>query len=429
MDKLTKGTWIVNTIKHLSEFKQDVPELNYYEATEQAGKAGALLGRLVADKQEIIPYEKVKIFARLSSITSGELINYLDILRDSEKIDYTVDENGKPKEIEVYCFSVKEALETVSTIYDNLDPKEEEQASLKGLDYTFELPRVSDELIDYLTRNGITEECAQTTIDLQKGFNLVKVSGEGSDQVLYNEYCFKGDPQRIKKALSALKNDERDMVQEVLDLVSKNPGFLIEDIPPTIKPDIVTMMEGIGLLDGITVESPIGSAIFLTTPHLRGQGIGSFSLSEDVFHKAKILLSCLRFGQRKSSSGRGKISTLEKMLNIVNKLLRGEWVGPATAIGQDYKLLEFDGVIQTKPAVPYGYLMKLRQREVGELVRQMIIYNKVNEVESNIGDMLDEQPERYIIPETRKNQIIANSTASVEDLRHEMLTTLRTGGV
>jgi len=430
MDKLTKGTWIVNTIKHLSEIKQNTTELTYYEATEQAGKAGAFLGRLIADKQEIVPYEKARIFARQSSITSGELITYLNYLRQAEKIDFIVDDMGKPKEIEVYCFSGKEALETVSTIYDKLEPQEEEQASLLGLNHTFELPRVPDELKEYLTQNGISEECAVTTIELQQTFGLVKTSGEGSDQVLYNEYSFNGDPQRVVKALSALDNEERDMVMEVLRLVSETPGFLIEDIPSTIKPHIVEMMEGVGLLDGITVQSSIGSATFLTTPQLRGQGVGSFSLSEDVFHKAKILLSCLRFGQTKSSFGRGRISTLEKMLNIVNKLLRGEWVGPATAIGEDYALLEMDGVIQTSPAEPYGFYMKLRQREVGELVRQMITYNKVAlEAESNIGDLLKEQPSSCVIPETRKSQIIAKSTAPVEALRNKMLTTLRTGGV
>ncbi|MGG4094481.1 hypothetical protein [Paenibacillus lautus] len=37
MDKLTKGTWIVNTVKHLAELKQYTTELAFYEATEQAG--------------------------------------------------------------------------------------------------------------------------------------------------------------------------------------------------------------------------------------------------------------------------------------------------------------------------------------------------------------------------------------------------------
>ncbi|PEQ90720.1 hypothetical protein CN481_16765 [Bacillus sp. AFS006103] len=430
MDKLTKGTWIVNTVKHLAELKQYTSELAFFEATEQSGKAGAFLGRLVADKQEIIDIKSARIFARQSSISPAELGTYLGYLKKEEKIDYNVDLMGRPKEIEVYCFSGKEALETVSSLYDKLEPQEEEQASLLSLNETFNLPCYPEELKEYLTSQGVKEDCANTTLSLQESFGLVKSSGGGNDTVLYNEYSFNGDPQRVAKALSSLNDTDRTMVEEVQKIVSESQGFLMESIPSSIKPEIIQMMEGVGLLDGVTVQSPMGTATFLTTPHLKGQGLGSFSLSEDVFHKAKVLLSCLRFGQTKSTFGRGRISTLEKMLNIINKLLRGQWVGPATAIGQDYALLEIDGVIQTRPASPYGFEMKLRQQEVGELVRQMITYNKVNlEVEENIGDLLNYQPTGCIIPETRKNQILAKSTAPVESMRNKLLLTLRTGGV
>ncbi|GKS10863.1 hypothetical protein YDYSY3_18630 [Paenibacillus chitinolyticus] len=430
MDKLTKGTWIVNTVKHLAELKQYTTELAFYEATEQAGKAGAFLGRLVADKQEIIPMQNAKVFARQSSISPAELDTYLNYLRQAEKVDYTVNALGKPKEIEIYCFSGREALESVSTIYDTLDPQEEENASLIGLHHTFHLPRTPEEVKEFLTKNSVSEECAETTIKLQQSFGLVRASGESNEKVLFNEYSFNGDPQRVVKALSALNTNERDMVLEVQRLITDTQGFLIDSIPAHIPKHVVEMMEGIGLIDGITVQSAIGSATFLTTPQLKGQGIGSFSLSEDVFHKAKILLSCLRFGQTKSTWGRGRISTLEKMINILNKLLRGEWVGPATAIGQDYALLEIDGVIQTRPAKPFGFEMKLRQLEVGELVRQMITYNKVAlEAESNIGDLLKDQPSGCIIPEARKSDIFAKSTAPVEALRNKLLSTIRTAGV
>lgn len=430
MDKLTKGTWVVNTIKHLGDLKQNTSELSYFEATEQAGKAGAFLGRLVADQQEIIDINSAKIFARQSSITPGELNTYLGYLKSEEKIDYSTDILGRPKEIEIYCFSGREALEAVSSLYDKLEPRDEEQASLLSLDETFAMPRYPEELKEFLMTCGVNEECAENTLQLQQTFGLVKSSKKGADTVLYNEYSFNGDPHKVTKALSALKDSEREMVQETQRIIAENPGFLFENIPDNIKPEIVLMMEGVGLIDGITVQSPVGSATFFTTPQLKGQGLGSFNLSEDVFHKAKILLSCLRFGQTRSTSGRGKISTLEKMLNIINKLLRGQWVGPATAIGEDYVLLEIDGVIQTRPANPYGYEMKLRQQEVGELVRQMITYNKIAfEAEGKIGDLLNHQPTGCIIPETRKNQILAKSTAPVEAVRNKLLLTLRTGGV
>ena len=187
-------------------------------------------------------------------------------------------------------------------------------------------------------------------------------------------------------------------------------------------------MEGVGLLDAITVQSPYGTATYYTTPQLKGQGVGTFSISEDVFHKAKILLSCLRFGQTKSVYGRGKISTHDKMVNIVNKLVRGEWVGKCTAIGQDYQLLELDGVIETIPAGGGQYYMKLRQIEVGKMVQQLLSYNRLlPENEVNEEDFLKTQPNGYIIPELRRKVIEANETAPVANARARLLNSLRTG--
>jgi hypothetical protein len=164
MDELTKGTWIVNTVKHLTELKQNTSELAFFEATEQAGKAGAFLGRLVADKQEIIDIKKARVFARQSSISPAELNTYLKYLKGEEKIDFITDSLGRPNEIEIYCFSGKEALETVSTLYEKLDPQDEEQANLLGLNRTFTMPHYPAELKEYLTNQSVKEETANTTI-------------------------------------------------------------------------------------------------------------------------------------------------------------------------------------------------------------------------------------------------------------------------
>lgn len=313
-------------------------------------------------------------------------------------------------------------------MYEKFNPSEFEQASLLGLQSTYELPRFQDEMTEILTGNGIKEEVALTTIQLQEVLSLVKTSGNPNEKILYNEYAFSGDPSKVAKALNNLKPNEKDMVHEVQNLVMNSPGFYSELIPKHISPNIITMMEGVGLLDGITVQSPFGNATYYTTPQLKGQGLGAFSLSEDVFHKAKILLSCLRFGQTKSVSGRGRISTHEKMVNIINKLVRGEWVGKCTAIGQDYQLLELDGVIETKPAGGGQYYMKLRQTEVGKMVQQLLSYNRLlpeNEVSEE--DFFKKQPNGYIIPESRRKVIEANETAPVADARARLLNSLRTG--
>lgn len=429
MDKIEKGTWLINSTKHLIDAKSTTLELNCFEATEQSGKAGILLGRLVADKQEIVKGEALKIFSRQSGITPGEITTYVNYLKKLGQVDYSTDNLGKIKELEVYCYSMEDAIKTSSDLFDQLNPDDQEKANLLSLQTTYELPRTKNELIEDLSCKGVQENVAKEILSLQDIFGLVKSDKINDDLIYYNEYAFTGDCGKIEKAISNLNNNEKDSVKYVLNMVMESQGFLADSFGNEIDPSIIRMMEGIGLLDGVTVKSKFGEATFYTTPQLKGQGVGEFKLSDDVFHKAKILLSCLRFGQMKSTYGRGKISTMDKMLNIINKLIRKEWVGPCTAIGQDYQLLEMDGVIVTRSRDEGMYDMQLRQSEVGKLVKQMIIYNKiVSEMDDNFTDMLKKQPSSYIIPEVRKKQIDAKSTKPVETYREKMLVSLRTGG-
>jgi hypothetical protein len=428
MDELQKGTWILNSIKHLSQVQTNVPELSYFEATEQSGKAGMLLGRLLADAQEIVPGAKVKVFARESGITAGELMPCLRHLKAEGKVDFTVDSSGAVKSVEVYSFSSKDAIETTARLYDRLGPSEHEQASLVSLDQTFHLPHYRSELIEKLTKAGYREPIAASTVDMQDTLQLVRTSKETGDALFYNEYAFASGPQKVARALKSLSDGERGSVQEIQGTLEAAPGYPLDALKRKYPGHIIQLMEGVGLVDAVTVNSEFGEATFLTLPQLRGSSIASSLLSTDVFHKAKVLLSCLRFGELKSVYSRGKIDTNDKMMNIVNKLIRGEWVGPCTAIGQDYQLLEKDGVIETEPARGGMYFMKLRQREVGLLVRQMLEMKQViPEIDIDLQRLLENQPTSYTIPEHRRTRIQAVQVKGVRTIREKILQSLRTG--
>jgi hypothetical protein len=313
-------------------------------------------------------------------------------------------------------------------LYDYLDPSENEQASLVSLDDTFKLPRYKSELIDSLTAKGFREEVSTVTLKMQEALELVKISQGEKEPILYNEYAFGGNPEKIAKALKGLDSSERDTVEEVQKVLSERPGYPLDSLIRKYPREIVNMMEGVGLIDAMTVHSDFGDATFATLPQLAGISIGTPLLSLDVFHKAKVLLSCLRFGEVKSMSWRGRIDSHEKLLNIVNKLLRGDWVGPCTAIGQDYQLLEKDGVIVTRAYGNGMYLMRLRQREVGLLVKQILEYKRAfPEVSTELQKLLEKQPVGYTIPESRRSQILAQSTKSVREIQQKLLHSLRTG--
>ena len=71
---------------------------------------------------------------------------------------------------------------------------------------------------------------------------------------------------------------------------------------------------------------------------------------DDCFDMAKSLVAALFYGMSSRSSSQGRISMLPALLS---KLIRGGEVGPATAIGQDYRVLEVNRVIKLRPDIAY----------------------------------------------------------------------------
>lgn len=112
---------------------------------------------------------------------------------------------------------------------------------------------------------------------------------------------------------------------------------------------------------------------------------------------------------------------------LMKKLIDGQWVGPATAIGQDYKVLELRGVIQVKPSQEYAerFLMKLLKKDVGELALKVITSGDIS------TDALLYLPSASIIgytsPEQNRTYERKLQTPQIQDKVGELLDVLRTG--
>lgn len=423
MDKINKGSWIINTTKHLDGYKNNAYELDNFESTSFAGKASILLSKLTVNNQERLDGKKVKVFARDSYISPENTVSYLKALKNQEMLDYTVDEFDRPKEVEIYCFSNRTAIETASNIFDKRVDNNIEQANIDLLENTYNMPMEIDEIKEKLASEiNYKEADVDMLLNLHDVFQITK-KNKG---LIYNEYTFMGNQDKMISSIKNLDSKDRQTVNEIIEVISDKQGYLYDALKGKYDENIIKMMEGVGMLEGLEVSSDIGSAVFVTTPHLKGNGVGSFDISSDIFHKAKILLSCLRFGQEKSTYGRGKISTEEKMLNIIRKLNRGDWLNPCTAAGKDYVLLERLGVIQVMPAYNGMYYMKLRQVEVGQLVEQMIVYNKVVSMEEDTQEILNNMDANFIInPEQRRANILAQDNPIIKELQNNVLQAIR----
>ena len=67
---------------------------------------------------------------------------------------------------------------------------------------------------------------------------------------------------------------------------------------------------------------------------------------DDAFDLAKALVAALTYGMTERSSGTGRIQSIDLLLG---RLIAGGSVGPATAIGQDYRVLEEKRVVEIIP--------------------------------------------------------------------------------
>jgi hypothetical protein len=92
---------------------------------------------------------------------------------------------------------------------------------------------------------------------------------------------------------------------------------------------------------------------------------------DDCFDMAKALVSALTYGITARSQSRGRISAPEV---LIGRLITGSEIGPATAIGQDYRVLEINRVVKLRPdaSKPGQFYMRLLKREIGELALQVL---------------------------------------------------------
>jgi hypothetical protein len=112
------------------------------------------------------------------------------------------------------------------------------------------------------------------------------------------------------------------------------------------------------------VTNEEGSHVYVTSPSAFHKFVDP--MVDDCFDMAKLLVAALYYGMTARSSSKGRINMLPA---LVGKLIGGGEVGPATAIGEDYRVLEINRVVKLRPDANYTsrFYMRLLKREVGQL--------------------------------------------------------------
>ena len=127
-----------------------------------------------------------------------------------------------------------------------------------------------------------------------------------------------------------------------------------------------------GVYDVNTVSNDSGDHVFVTSPDSFHKFVNP--MVDDCFDLAKALVSALKYGMTKRQPSTGHIHSINDLLK---KLIAGHTVGPATAIGMDYRVLELHRVVQI---IPDGNLfsMRLLKREIGMLALDVLTKGDAN---------------------------------------------------
>lgn len=422
LEKKLKGAWIIHHAQKLSEIKYAD---NTFDNTLTAGKAGLLLSSLSKDEEAEISSSKVQALSTYVGISSLERKPLLDLLKEKELIDYS-----RSGDVVTLGLTQHSILEHTASIFDqNSNPHNIENASIFLAEKASQEPVFQKEM-----GTLIGDEFKLSTSNLEYlfssaetiGFTDVEVLAD-KGKLLFNGNLFKRQySEKICKVFQSLTDVESVKINELNDIIRSEGCVSINEGVRVLGQKLLDKLLPIGVYEVNIVSNSREEIGFLTLPESFSK-FGSNSIVDDTFDLAKAFISSLKYGMTRSAYARGQIQAIEPLLR---KLIAGGQVGPVTAIGQDYKVLELKGVVQVIPYANGRFYLKLLKKEVGEIALLVLTSGNASE-HALIGD--------HIIPSTaatefsgpevnrdilRKKQVKANPTTT-----NNMLDALRTGGI
>ncbi len=418
MDKKTKGSWLIHHTNKL----QCVTSQQGYNSTFIAGKAGILLSAISADDEISIGNDRLNVLAEAANINSVfELPMLVNVLKKRELID--VGSNG----IAVLGVTTSKVLEHTSDIFDSStsNPKENaaialaEAASIRPVESKTATAELSDKF------KISASEVASILHDAREiGF----VDAEPIDSqttLFFNGNLFRRETAaKVKLILDSLKQEEQVKLNELTETLRKKACISVETARKLLGDVLFSKVNAIGLFDINVVSNSTEASGFVTLPSAFSKY--SSAMVDDAFDLAKAFVSSITYGMTKSYHERGRIRMVEALLAA---LVRGESVGPVQAIQQDYKILEFKGVVKVSVGTKNGRtgpMMKLLKREVGELALEVIRNGDISE--HSLTALPTAAVTKFEGPEVSRQKIRRAQVQASAKSTNDMLTILRTGG-
>jgi hypothetical protein len=402
MNARTAGAWIIH---HANKLKQI--DDHDFDDIDMAGKSGKLLSGLVAsDEESILSKEKVNVIAKSVGINKAELPTLIEKLKAEHLIDQSA--TGEVVAIGVTTSAV---LEHTRTIFTQLIPNTKQQAAISLAEKTSSEP-INESLINEFLSDTyhVPKDEAAEIIRQSEEIGFIDSELVDDKKVLFNGNLFKSDSiKKATKILDSLNQTERKALVNIDQEIAQSGCITFDKAERIAGRLLLEKVQSIGLYEFSKVSNSQETKLFVTKPEAFSKFGQPFE--EDALDLAKALVASLSYGINYSDSMRGNIRLLDYLLRA---LIEGRTIGPAPAIGEDYKYLEIKRVVEVIPSGKKFY-MRLLKKEVGDLAYQVMKKGDASEtalLSSGVNITGYEGPEKTR-SETRKKRSLKKNDADI----------------
>lgn len=414
-DKETKGAWIVH---HARKISMDVSAPAEFSALEESGKAAELLMRLGAAVEDNLTKTEVEAIARSANLNvRSELPHYLKLLQDRRLIDQSA------SEVQVLGVTTRSVLGHASDIFDDASPTIREVASIALGEIASQSPILLSDAREFVS-DTYKMKSSDTGDFLRRASEIGFVDAEGDDPtniLLFNGNLFKRDSVGKSAAvLSSLSSADQTKLTAVTQLLNRSGCVLASRIEPQLGTPLFDKLKAAGVLEINTVSNETGEHSFVTLPGAFHKFVNP--LIDDSFDMAKALVSALSYGMSLRPSSQGRILSVDWILGA---LIGGRTIGPATAIGADYRVLEQNRVVKLTPAGGGMYRMKLLKKEIGQLALEVLKRGDANA--ETINSLPSAPMSGYMPPEKAREALRKRQSTPSKRQTQDILSALRGG--
>ncbi|MFL2077168.1 hypothetical protein [Marinilactibacillus psychrotolerans] len=423
-NQINNGYWAVATQKHLCKFQTNSPNYEEFDALNVSGKAGRLLG-LIRGNTQITDIKRMEKLAGTMGIGKRELkktiFPELERVTD-KKIELHKNSSGEIIGLEEYFLSTEEVLSAAGDYFEYMEPDDTERITVETLSNTKKIPNSGSELHSILAKE-YSEETIKHSLVYQEQFRLIKKSTINNDEMYSNEYVWNGKQDKIIHSLQKLDIVSREELSTFIELLQKTQGTSQSQIG--LNEQLLLLAKKTGIIDPINIKTSRSfNQEFLFTSNF----LGGETLTNDILDDVKLLISSIRFGTKFT-----QYSRLSNPILFLERLVAGGKVGPHSANGTDYILLESRGIIKTTPSIhrPGRFYMELLKKDIGNKALE-ILKSSNYDIESSVDRYNFSDPQdKHVYFESPENSRmnLAESTAAISEAEDYFIQVLRGEGL